>query len=331
MKKTIITGGCGFIGAALASRLARYSDESDEIILVDTMQRHGRSEFIETLLSKRQIRLIQADLTKPEAYSKLPASVDRVYHLAAVVGVDLVEADPVGTMRTNTLSTMNLFDWFVDHAAPGARLLFSSSSEIYSGAGIAGYILPIPTPEDVPAIIPDLGNPRFSYAVTKMWGEAYAIYLAARRNAFTISVRYHNVYGPGMGYNHVIPQVISRVMMKENPFRVIAGEQTRSFCWIDDAVKATHLIMESGKVSAGVVVHIGNNDEEIEIKKLYDLIFELCDWMPQKVVRASAPDGSVFRRCPDTKQLKRLTGYKPDTSLRECLKKVVEWYKENPR
>ena len=84
---------------------------------------------------------------------------------------------------------------------------------------MSGFDLPIPTPEQVPAVIEDLNNPRFSYALTKMWGEAYANYLASKNNILTMTVRYHNVYGPRMGYDHVIPQIVKRIKSKENPFK----------------------------------------------------------------------------------------------------------------
>jgi nucleoside-diphosphate-sugar epimerase len=249
--------------------------------------------------------------------------------LAALVGVNLVEADPVSVMRVNTLSTLNLFDWFVKNSAIGGRLLLSSSSEVYSGGVIAGLDLPIPTPETVPLVIHDLNKPRSSYALTKMWGEAYSNFIASKENVFIMSVRYHNVYGPRMGYSHVIPQIVSRVLSRENPFRIIAGGQTRAFCWIEDAVQATHLIMEAKNTEPGSVVNIGNEDEEIEIGKLYDLIFDLCNWTPERVVKVPSPEGSVSRRCPDTKSLQLLTGYKPNTPLEEGLKKTVLWYKDD--
>jgi len=233
-------------------------------------------------------------------------------------------------MQNNTLSTMHTLDWFVENSTQGARFLFSSSSEVYGGAVIEGFDLPIPTAENVPAVIADLNNPRFSYAISQVWGEAYANYLAEKNNVFAISIRYHNVYGPRMGYDHVIPQIISRVMSRENPFRIIAAEQTRSFCWINDAVKATHLIMESDNIKPGMVVHIGNEDGEIEIGTLYDLIFDMCGWRPEKVVRVPAPAGSVARRCPNTGRLQLLTGYLPSTPLQEGLRETVFWYKENP-
>ena len=327
--RIVVTGGCGFIGLALTRQLLRQAKESDQIFLLDTMQRHGNSAEVERLLSNPQVVLIEADLTDHRIYNEIPVPVDRVYHLAAMVGVNIVEADPVGVMQTNTLSTMHLFNWFVENASPDARLLFSSSSEIYSGAAMAGFELPIPTPETVPAVISDLNHPRSSYAVTKIWGEVYANYIASSTGRFIVSVRYHNIYGPGMGYEHVIPQIVGRVLSRENPFRVIAPDQTRSFCWIDDAVQATYLVMESEKAESGLVVHIGNKQEEVKIGELYGMIFDLCDWQPEKVQQVPAPTGSVDRRCPDTDLLKNLTGYTPDTPLREGLNNTVAWYKDN--
>lgn len=328
--RTVITGGCGFIGLALTKRLLKYVDKTDEIILVDTMQRHGKFSDLSNL-SKRHVKIIEADLVNPDCFHDIPGPVDRVYHLAAIVGVSPVEKDPVGVMLTNTLSTMNILDWYIRNKTLEARFLFSSSSEIYSGAAMSNFDLPVPTPENVPAVIKDLSNPRFSYALTKMWGEAYSNYLAEKDNIFTLIVRYHNVYGPRMGYDHVIPQVIIRVLSKKDPFKVIASQQTRSFCWLEDAVKATHLVMESANVTPGMVVHIGNEDGEVKIGDLYKMIFDACDWYPEKIINVSAPLGSVNRRCPCTERLLKLTGYTPDTSLKEGLEKTVSWYKENQR
>src|SRR5206468_706224 len=138
-------------------------------------------------------------------------------------GVGPVCVAPPRVMRVNTLSTLYVFEWFVQTAAPGARLLYASSSEVYGGA--SGLNLPIPTPESVPAVISDPQNPRYSYAVSKLWGEMYARFLAKSTGALLATVRYHNVYGPRMGYDHVIPQVVTRVATREKPFRVIGAEE----------------------------------------------------------------------------------------------------------
>ena len=326
--RTIITGGAGFIGLALAQRLAGLAGLSDEILLVDNLARHGANDGLNRLVSNPCVRLIQADLSLAASLDQIPTPIDRVYHLAARVGVGLVTAAPADVLRTNTLSTLNVFQWFADHASPGARLLFASTSEVYSGALLAGFDLPVPTPEAVPAVIPDLDNPRFSYALSKMWGEAYAKYLSHTTDAHFVSVRYHNVYGPQMGNEHVIPQIVHRVRMREDPFQIIGADQTRSFCWVGDAVEATHRTMESSRLTPGVVVHIGNQQGEVEIGRLYDMIFELCGWVPQKRVALASPSGSVPRRCPDVTNLRSLTGYEPSTRLHEGLGKTVTWYLE---
>jgi nucleoside-diphosphate-sugar epimerase len=320
--RILITGGCGFIGSAIARFLYRQPQSNDEIFLVDTMQRHGTKSM--NAFDSNQIKVIEADLADPDSYQQFPSPIDRLYHLAAIVGVGPVESDPIKVMKTNTLSTMYVLDWFSNNSSKDARFLFSSSSEVYSGAGMVGIELPIPTHEDVPVIIPDVQHPRFSYALTKMWGEAYSSFFS--KNIFTTSVRYHNVYGPGMGYDHVIPQVISRILDQENPFKIIAGDQTRAFCWIEDAAKATYLTMESTEIKSGATVHIGNENEEIEIKDLYNLMFDICQWKPQKTTIISAPEASVQRRCPDTTLLKRLTNYTPKTPLKDGLTKTINWY-----
>ena len=329
--RTIITGGCGFIGFALAQRLVNLSASSDEIILVDNISRHGFYHELNDLISDSKVKLIKADLSEVSELDKIPVPVDRVFHLAAIVGVEPVTSNPARVLRINTLSTFNVFDWFVRSASPGARLLFSSSSEVYSGAMMAGLDLPIPTPESVPAVICDLDNPRFSYALSKMWGEGYAKYLSVEKSAFMISVRYHNIYGPRMGYDHIIPQVTSRVVARQQPFKIIGAEQTRSFCFVDDAVEATRLVMESSRIVPGMTVNIGNQEGEIKIGKIYDMIFDICGWTPADIINIPAPSGSVSRRCPDTMLLENLTGYKPHTSICEGLKRTVEWYLESPK
>lgn len=327
----MITGGAGFIGLNLSQHIAARSNPSDEIILVDTTERHGQNAELVHLLSSPKVHLIQADLTLPSSLNRIPTPVDRVYHLAARVGVGPVCAAPAEVLRTNTLSTLNVFDWFANHSSPGAGLLFTSTSEVYGGAALSGFEIPVPTPEAVPLVISDLDNPRFSYAVAKMWGEAYAKHLSVSANVRIVNVRYHNVYGPAMGYDHVIPQVICRIRAREEPFRMIGADQTRSFCWVGDAVKATVRVMESDRVAPGEVVHIGNQQEEIKIGRLYDMLFDFSGWRPEKRQEHPADLGSVSRRCPDISKLRTLTGYEPSTTLCEGLKATMKWYLQHSK
>lgn len=324
--RTIVTGGAGFIGRALAERLLNGAGPDDEIYLVDSLARHGHTPELDGLLKDARVRLIRVDLAAPSALKDCPTPVDRLYHLAAIVGVGPVLAAPQEVLRLNTLTTLAVFDWFVGNGRPGSRLLFASSSEVYSGAAVAGLPLPIPTPETVPVVIPDGASARISYALSKLWGETYARCLSTSDGRLLASVRFHNVYGPGMGYDHVIPQVVMRIAAREDPFRMIGAEETRSFCWIGDAVEATHQVMESPRLAPGIVVHVGAERAEVSMAALYELLFELCGWRPRARVEAAAAPGSVARRCPSIGRLRQLTGYEPGTPLRDGLALTARWY-----
>ena len=327
---SVITGGGGFIGLALAKHLVNQAKPSDKITLIDSLERHGKHPELDRILAFPFVDLIQADLTNPESLDQIPNPADRVYHFAAYVGVGPVTKAPAKVLRSNTLSTLNVFEWFSNNSNSGARLLFASTSEVYSGAGLSGFKLTIPTSECAPVVISDLDNPRFGYAIAKVWGEAFAKYLGVENNNnIFICVRYHNVYGPQMGNDHVIPQIIERVISREDPFKIIGADQTRSFCWIEDAVDATHRIMESPHITSGLVVHIGNQKGEVRIGHLYDMVFKLCGWKPLNLVNVPAPSGSVSRRCPDVTRLRSLTGYEPSSPLKQGLKATVKWYLEH--
>lgn len=325
--QVVITGGMGFIGRRIVNLLAK--NEDDEIYILDNLKRHGLDEEAKNILSLPNVSIVEGDLTDANFLTNIDIKVDRLYHLAAFLGVGNVINNPIKTLRVNTISTLNIIDWYQKNRNEDARFLFSSSSEVYSGGFKAGADISIPTPEDVPLVIEDIQNPRYSYALSKMWGEAYLNYLSSEYNDSYISVRYHNVYGPGMGYQHVIPQIISRIQKNEDPFRIIGGEHTRSFCWVDDAALATIKVMESNHEKKGVI-HIGDSGNEVSIQKLYNKIFKICNFNPENIKEEGADSGCVSRRCPDTSYLIDNIGYKISTSFESGLKKTVDWYLKNP-
>jgi UDP-glucose 4-epimerase/UDP-glucuronate decarboxylase len=137
-------------------------------------------------------------------------------------------------------------------------------------------------------------------------------------------VRYHNIYGPRMGHRHVIPEFIGRLRRREQPFEIYGGEQTRAFCYIEDAVEATYRVAASS-ACAGEIVHIGNAAEETQIANLATLLMELTGYHAPLREHGARPD-SVSRRCPDTTKLRTLTGFQPQVPLRDGLAKTLEWY-----
>jgi len=323
-RRTLILGGTGFIGLQLARRLAELAAAGDEILLVDNFSRGRHDVEVEAFLSEySSIRLKESDLTERNAYEAFEGAFDHVYLLASMLGVQRVETQPEVVMRTNTLIILNTLEWMAKSGSK--RLFFSSTSENYAG-GYEYNILPIPTAENVPLVISDIKNPRFSYAVTKIWGEAASIAYGSRHGFAVIVGRYHNVYGPRMGFDHVIPQLTQRILNGEAPLQVYGSEQCRAFCHVTDAVEATRLMMEVPDPKT-TIVHIGNDQEEIVIADLARRLLTLAGRAPEFVARP-APRGSVPRRVPALDLLRKMTGFEAKISFAQGLAETYQWYRE---
>ena len=320
-KSALITGGAGFIGFHLARDL---SEDGFNVTILDNFSRGREDEEFHELISRNNVHFIKADITEKSSFNNI-GEFDYVYHLAAINGTGNFYSIPDQVLRVGVIGTLNVLDWFVKCGK--GKILFSSSSETYAGAlKLLSSDFPIPTPENVPLVIDDPSNVRWSYGAGKIIGEvAFHSYSAANgMDKFSI-VRYHNIYGPRMGFEHVIPQFIERIERGDNPFYIMGGTETRSFCYVDDAVVATRMVMESEK-SNGKVIHIGRSDGEISILDLANKIFSVADVKPELEIRP-APEGSVKRRCPDVQELTNL-GFSPNISLEDGLDRIYQWYHE---
>ena len=320
--KTLITGGVGAVGYFLAKNLA---DQEQEVIIVDNLIRGELDQEMRSLLKKPNVSLIKADIIDRRQVEKLPRDCDYVYHLAMINATRIFYERPVDILRVGVLGTFNILEWFKNNKK--GKILFTSSNELYaSWIKLTGN--PLPTPELVPLCIEDSSNPRWSYAGSKIIGEI-AFFNYAKTFGFPMSiVRYHNSYGPRMGFGHVIPDFILRILKKEEPFKIFGAENTRAFCYVTDTVRASQLVMESEKTN-GKIIHIGNDKEEISMLNLAKRMFELFNYQPKKVEIHSAPNGSVLRRCPDLTKIRKLTGHEPSVDLNEGLKRSWDWYKGN--
>ena len=327
MKKILITGGTGFIGYHLAKRLA---DEDCSITIVDNFFRSEHDADLITLLKKPNIKLIEKDLTIKESWDEIGTGYDYVYHLVGINGTKLFYEMPYEVLRIGIMTILNALDWFrTTNGNPKAKILYTSSNEVYAGALEAYGKLPIPTPENVPLIIIDPYNPRWSYAGQKLIGEMFFIHYAKAYNLRMSIVRPHNFYGPREGYLHAIPEIIGRVSNKIDPFPIWGADETRSFCYIDDAVLAIQTVMESNKTDGGTY-HIGTN-KETSIKDLVESIFRLMKWHPKSLDIKKSPEGSTKRRLPDVSKIKTDTCWESKIDLEEGLQKMIVWYLANPQ
>jgi len=314
----LITGGAGFIGSHLANYLTK---KNYEITICDNLFRGKPDADLDNLLKNDNVKLIICDLTKKEELKKLETDYDYVYHLAAINGTRYFYEIPHLVLKVNILTLINILDWFVDNECK--KILFPSSSETYHDTTSITY----PTPENIPLTIRDVNNPRNSYTGSKIIGELFCLNYS-KIHGFPVSiVRYHNIYGPRMGYEHVIPEIIIKLLKKEDPFKIQGGEQTRSFCYVDDTVEATAMVMESSKTN-GEVLNIGNDKEEIAILELLKILLNMFNFQP-KIHTLPMPEGSVSRRKPSIEKIKKLIGWEPKVDLKTGLQKTIEWYKKN--
>ena len=321
MKKVLVLGGGGFIGRNIVEFLV---NRGDCIVTAADIKEGSNWRKISNDANRRdRFKSVIADFTEISAFDSLNQNFDEIYMLAAVVGVNRTLKFPQEVIRVNTLLTMNTLDWISRN--PIQRLLFSSSSENYAGTSDL-FNIEIPTAEDVALCIEDVKHPRWTYAMTKMHGESAFIHSAVANNYECTIVRYQNIIGPEMGFGHAIPHIVERfVKAEQSPFKIYGYDQTRAFCYIDDAVMGTVGAMESDK-AAGEIYHIGKQDE-INMATLTTYIGDLLGYAGEYEPGMTYP-GSVERRCPSIDKAKAHFGYSPKIDWREAVSLTTDWYRE---
>ena len=325
MKRAIVTGGSGFIGYHLADYLSRKSEI--EVTVIDNHTRGVSDEMFRALIARPNVVFLNADMTKVDFYRQLYGRYDYIYHLAAINGTRNFYERPYEVLQANILTLMNMLQWCTPENC--GAFLFSSSSETY--AGTCNCFLEehpefIPSKEDIPLAIDDVLNPRWSYGGSKIIGEILTANYCRTHNVPFRIIRYHNIYGIRMGYDHVLPEFFRRIYRREDPFKIFGGQETRAFCAVEDGVRATEAVMLSEKCD-GEIIHIGNDSQEIKIMDLLEKVLTLADFHPQIEV-CPAPAGCVMRRCPDTTKLQVRTGFQASIPLEEALPPMFEWYME---
>ncbi len=325
MNNILVTGGAGFIGYHLALHFSKNAN--NEVTIIDNFTRNKPDKDFQSLISMQNVKFINADMTGKDFYHQLGERYDNIYHLAAINGTKYFYEKPYEVLRVNILSLINLLEW-VNESNCG-KFVFTSSSEAYAGTinKFSNFQDYIPTKEDIPLSIDDVHNARFSYGGSKITGELLVInYFRKIKIDYSI-IRYHNIYGPRMGFEHVIPEFLIKCYNEEKPFNIFGGEETRAFCYISDAVNATELVMKSEGCN-NEILHIGNSNEEITIADLAQKVLDYFN-LKTSINIKPAPKGCVMRRCPNIEKMKNLTGYLPETSLDKGIELTNQWYKDN--
>jgi nucleoside-diphosphate-sugar epimerase len=311
----LVTGGSGFIGAALVKALVR---DGHSIRVLDDNSR-GAMRRLQDVAD--HIEFIAGDIRDPAAVTRAVHGVDEVHHLAFVNGTEFFYSAPELVLDVGVKGMINVIDAC---RSEGVRsLILASSSEVYQTPPH------IPTDESAPLVVPDPGNPRYSYGGGKIISELMAINYGRKYFDRVLIFRPHNVYGPDMGWEHVIPQFSLRLKQSaaehrsgKIPFKLQSdGSQTRSFCHVDDLVRGVMAMRAKGEHLN--IYHVGTT-EEITIA---DLARRIAAHRGREIelVAGPAPEGATDRRCPDIAKLKKL-GYSPQVPLANGLPSTVDWY-----
>ena len=316
MTKILVTGGTGFLGSGLVKQLVK---KKNEVVIFDNNFR-GNLRNIKDISNK--IKFIQGDIRNYKSIKKALKGVTVVYHLAFINGTSYFYDRPKLVMEVGIKGTLNIID-AVNENKNIKKFIYASSSEIYQNPD------KFPTSEDVTAKLPNTSNPRYSYASSKILGEVLTFnYL--RNNIKKIIFRPHNIYGPSMGFEHVIPEIVKKIMNKSKNLRLKkcnikiqgSGIETRSFCYIDDASAGIEYIANKGKNNQ--IYNIGNQ-REIKIRDLIIKIGKLLG-VNVEIQNGKLQTGSSTRRVPNMAKLKKL-GFSPKINLNLGLKNTVQWYK----
>jgi len=314
----LVTGGSGFIGAALVKALVKAGHR---VRVFDDNSR-GSPRRLAGVAS--DIEFIAGDIRDSVAVGLAARGMEEVHHLAFINGTEFFYSQPDLVLDVGVRGIINVIDACRTHDV--GTLILASSSEVYQTPP------QIPTDETAPLTIPDPLNPRYSYGGGKLISELMAINFGRKYFDRVLIFRPHNVYGPDMGWEHVIPQLALRLnaAAKAQPAGKIrlelqgTGNETRSFCFIDDLVAGVMVMREKGDHLG--IYHVGTS-EETAIAELARRIAAISGRDVDLVVGKPAPGGTA-RRCPDISKLARL-GYKPRVPLSEGLKPTLDWYRRN--
>jgi len=313
-RRILVTGGTGFIGSAAVRALLK---EGAKLRVLDNDSRGSKRRLADIA---SEMELVTGDIREPAAVELAAEGMESILHLAAVNGTEFFYSKPELVLEVAVKGMMNVLDAC---RKQGIQELFTaSSSEVYQSPPN------IPTDETAPLCVPDPLNPRYSYAGGKIISELLTFNYGRKFLKRAVVFRPHNVYGPEMGREHVIPQFVLRMndLKRQSvapiPFPIQGtGKETRAFLFIDDFVAGLLKVMEHGRHLS--IYHIGSM-EETSVENLARTVARHLGCKIALVPGALAP-GSTLRRCPDTRELKGL-GFTPRVSLDEGLTRTIPSY-----
>lgn len=306
-KKIFVTGGSGFIGSAIVKK---FVHDGYAVTVLDNNSRGNLDKLNDV---EGHFEFIEGDVRDEKNFKNL-SDFDSIVHLAYINGTKYFYQIPYDILDIGIQGMLNVMNAIKRFNIQ--KLVLASTSEVYQKPNL------IPTPETVNLVVPDILNPRYSYGGGKIASELLSVNYAQQYGLDLKVFRPHNVYGPNMGYEHVIPEIISKVLQSNGKVEMQGdGSDTRAFIYIDDFIKAFDLVFND--ISKDIVFNIGNT-EEINILEIYKKIISESG-LSIDLVAGLSPIGGTNRRCPDNLKIRQL-GYQQKVTLDDGIKKTYQWY-----
>jgi UDP-glucose 4-epimerase len=309
----LVTGGAGFIGSSIAEQLLAAGDR---VRILDDFS-SGRRENLESLPG--QFELIEGTIVDPDTVARAVRGVDVVFHQAAIPSVVRSVDSPQPSLMAGVQGTTVVLD--VARRSGVRRVILAASSSAY------GDTPTLPKVETMPT------NPLSPYAVSKLSCEHLVRVFASLYGLETVALRYFNVFGPRQDpqseYAAVIPKFVTAALRRQRPVVFGDGEQTRDFCFIDNAVRANLLAASTSNKLSGQVVNIACG-ERTSLNALLRMVGELTgtqlepDYRPRRA-------GDVKDSLADIRAAREVLGYEPTVDVREGLRRTVDAFKKFTR
>jgi UDP-glucuronate decarboxylase len=307
-KTVLVTGGAGFVGSHLVTRLLQAGDT---VICLDNFVT-GRTENIGNIVGHPRFSLVRQDVSEPVDFD-----VDQIYHLACPASPPQYQRDPIFTFRTSVLGALNILELA---ERTGSRVLLASTSEVYGDPEVH------PQPETYWGRVNSFG-PRACYDEGKRAAETLFHDYHERRSVDIRVARIFNTYGPRMSPDdgRVVSNFIVQALKGQDITVYGDGSQTRSFCYVDDLVEGLYRLMNSPH-PIHTPVNLGNTGE-YTIAELANTVVSLVG-SRSRVVHRDLPVDDPRQRRPDTSKAAREIGWTPRVPLAEGLQSTIVYFDE---
>jgi NAD dependent epimerase/dehydratase len=310
MRKVLVTGADGFIGSHLTERLVQEGFDVRALCLYNSFNSWG---WLDSSEVRNQVEIVTGDVRDAHFCMDLLKGIDTVFHLAALIAIPYSYVAPASYVDTNINGTINICK--AAHAHGVKRLIHTSTSEVY------GTALYVPIDEKHPL------QPQSPYSASKIGADAMAMSFF---HAFELPVtvaRPFNTYGPRQSARAVIPTLISQIASGRKAIQIGDTSPTRDFNYVEDTCRGFLALAECDS-AVGVTVNIGSN-YEVSIRDTFELITKLMGVDVDLVEDSSRirPKGSeVHRLWCDNRLIEKMTGFKPQVSLEQGLRRSIEWF-----